>query len=213
MITKGERRMTFLKDNVSINENEMFIINILQPHAIDSLCHDYIVVTVKGLSDCPFFCNRIISEQCNQLFFKLIYAIQGKCEGELIFYWDSLYEYLCQNQTVERPYAKTDKIVEKTLDFIVRNHHNPVSVNDIAQHACMSVFHFCRVFKSLTGMSPHQYLMQYRISCSHEHLQNKMPVFDTAIESGFYDSSHFVRTFFNYMALTPKAYQLSIFEK
>jgi AraC-like DNA-binding protein len=60
------------------------------------------------------------------------------------------------------------------------------------------------------GISPHKYLMQYRLSMSHKSLQGNISVFDAAVNSGFYDSSHFIRTFYNNMAISPQSYRQSI---
>jgi AraC-like DNA-binding protein len=214
MVTKNERKILFTKNEILIRENEMFVINILQPHSMErQLPHDYAVISVTGLSECPVFRNHIHSSQCNQWFMKLLFAIKNGCNTDLSYCWDNLYNCLCYHQTTEKTFEDRYRIIEKAFDFIVENHINPITVNDIANHVGMSVFHFCRVFKSILGISVHRYLIQYRLSMSHKYLQNKMSVFDAAVDSGFYDSSHFVKTFYSYMALSPKAYQRAILGK
>jgi AraC family transcriptional regulator len=103
--------------------------------------------------------------------------------------------------------------LKNVLDYIKINYQNPISIEDIAQHAYLSTYHFSRLFKQLTGLSPHNYLKQYRLSQSYRHLQGNTSVFDTAIKTGFYDSSHFIKTFYSYMAVSPKAYQDSVIRK
>jgi AraC-like DNA-binding protein len=211
LITKGMRRILFPDREICVQENELFIINPLQPHAIQQpYPHDYAVVTVKGLADCPVFHQHIQSLPCNRLFVKLLNAIQSSDITEVSAHWDKLFVYLCRYQHRKPHTTETHAIIKKSMSYIAANYQNPITVSDIAENNCMSVFHYCRMFKSLTGISPHKYLTQYRLSMSHKSLQANHSIFDAAIDSGFYDSSHFVRNFFNYMAISPKLYRQSI---
>ena len=214
LITRGMRWIVFPENEICVHEGDLFVINPLQPHAIQQQCpHDYVVITVKGLPDCPVFNRHIHSFQCKQLFINLSDAIQNHKTEELSTLWDKLFDYLCRYQCKKtNSTGRTNTIIEKTMTYIAANYQNPITVNDIAKYNCMSVFHYCRMFKSLMGISPHKYLTQYRLSISRNYLQEKSLIFDTAIDTGFYDSSHFVRNFYNYMAISPKSYQQSIIQ-
>jgi AraC-like DNA-binding protein len=210
LVTGGVRRITFPDSDVCVQAGELFVVNPLQSHAIrQPYPHDYVAITVKGLFGCPFVFNRHIrSVECKRLFVNLSDAIQN--QEDAFAHWDSLFDYLCRYQRDETRPAGTDAIMERTAAYIAANYQNPVTVSDLAEHNRMSVFHYCRMFKSLTGISPHRYLMQYRLSVSRHCLQEKEMVFDTAINAGFYDSSHFIRNFYSNMAVSPKSYRQSI---
>jgi AraC-like DNA-binding protein len=211
LITGGERRILFPENEVCVQEGELFVINPLQPHAIRQPCpHDYAVINVKGLSDCPVFNRHIHSSQCKRLFINLLNAIQNHEINELSVHWDTLFDYLCRYQSRKMYLTKTNTIIEKTMAYIASNYQNPITVSDMAKYNAMSDFHYCRKFKSLTGISPHKYLMQYRLSMARKYLQDKELIFDAAIDAGFYDSSHFIRNFNTYMAVSPKSYRQSI---
>ena len=211
-ITSGMRWIVFPENEVCIQAGELFVINPLQPHAIQQQCpHDYVVITVKGLSDCPVFNQHIHSCQCKQLFVNLLGAIQNHKPEELSAHWDKLFDYLCRYQRkTTNSTGGTSTIIKSTMTYIAANYQNPITVSDIAKYNCMSVFHYCRMFKSLMGISPHKYLTQYRLSMSRNSLQEKSLIFDVAINAGFYDSSHFIRSFYDYMATSPKSYRQSI---
>ena len=210
LITKGVRRISFSDHEVCVQENELFVINPLQPHAIQpSHLHDYAVIVVKGLSDCPVFDQHIKSLQCKHLFVNLLNATQNGDIKEVTTHWEKLFAYLCRYRR-KKQYATTHVVIKKSMAYIAANYQNPITVSDIASNNCMSVFHFCRMFKSLMGISPHKYLILYRLSMSHPSLQANHSIFDSAIDSGFYDSSHFVRNFYNQMAVSPKSYRQSI---
>ena len=214
LITKGMRRVLFPENEICVQENELFLINTLQPHAIQQPDpHDYAVIIVKGLPDCPVFNTHIQSHQCRQLFCDLLDAIQNAGTEELSVLWDKLLLYLFKYQRKSPCTKATNAIIEKTMTYIAANYQNPITVGDIAKNNCMSVFHYCRIFKSLMGISPHKYLVQYRLSMSKKYLQGNELVFDAAVHSGFYDSSHYIRTFFDHMAVLPNAYRESVVKK
>ena len=204
----------FSENEICIQENELFVVNPLQPHAIQqSNPHDYAVIIVKGLADCPVFNSRIQSPLCKQLFIKLLKKIQQGEIKSLSPHWNKLFTYLCRYQRCKPYTTATNAMIEKTMAYVAANYQNPITVSDLAKNNCMSDFHFCRMFKSLMGISPHKYLIQYRLSMSNKYLQGNQPIFDAAIHSGFYDSSHFIRTFYDQMAVSPNAYRESVLKK
>lgn len=209
VVTKGWRKIIWTDSSDTVTENEMFIININQPHAIAPYPHDYIAITIKGLCRDVVFENVITPDNID-LFYRLFYAVRKGDLGSLSQNWDILYRYLYDYHKTPKTFNSDELFLKKALEYIRLNHQNQISVEEIAEHACLSTFHFSRLFRKLTGLSPHNYLKQYRLSQSYKRLQNNTSVFDTAIETGFYDSSHFIKTFHSYMAVSPKEYQDSV---
>lgn len=213
LITNGQRNMIFGGKSEIINRNEIFVINKNQPHAINQTePHDYIAITINGDFENIVFENIIQSEICTDKFLQLFCALRDNTD-EINKKWNELYQYLINTHKKSESLPLNKNFICKALTYIHQNYHNPLSVDDIAAHVYMSTYHFCRLFKQLTGLSPHNYLRQYRLSQSCKHLQNNMPVFDTAIETGFYDSSHFIKTFHSYMAVSPQKYRKSVIKQ
>lgn len=211
LVTKGKRNILWSDKLTIINQNELFVINKNQPHAINQTeSHDYIAITIKGNLEYVIFENVIQSRLCMDLFIQLFHALKEGYINELPEKWNNLYGYLVNTHKLSDSLSFNEDFLGKSLKYIQENYQHQISVNNIAAYACMSTYHFCRLFKQLTGLSPHNYLKQYRLSKSYKHLQNNTPVFDTAIETGFYDSSHFIKTFHSYMAVSPKEYQKSV---
>lgn len=68
--------------------------------------------------------------------------------------------------------------------------------------------HLCRFFKSMTRMSPVEYINFYRISMSMELLrQTDMEISEISMRTGFNNISYYNRTFRKYMHMTPSQYR------
>jgi hypothetical protein len=133
LITKGMRWIAFPEYEICIHENELFVINPLQPHAmLRRYPHDYSVITVKGLTDCPIFHPHIQSSKCKLLFINLFNAIQHSDSKGLSACWDELFAYLCRYHRKETVKTETHVILKYTMDYISANYQNPITVSDIA---------------------------------------------------------------------------------
>ncbi len=53
--------------------------------------------------------------------------------------------------------------IEKAKEYLAKNLSQDISLEDIAGHCYVSPFHFSRIFKTFTGYSPYQYLLQLRM--------------------------------------------------
>ena len=100
----------------------------------------------------------------------------------------------------------------RTVHFI-EDHasQRDLSVDRLAGIACMSPFHFCRVFRKHTNKSPMQFVDHVRIEKAKEFLTTRsgsMPVSQIAHTAGFYDSSNFNKHFKKATGLTPSAFKL-----
>ncbi len=85
---------------------------------------------------------------------------------------------------------------EKAKDYLFRHFDRNLSLQELADHCCVSLFHFGRIFKALLNKSPHQYLIELRLQ--HAHLQLKstdMPVTEIAFQCGFNSLEHFVTSY------------------
>ena len=75
----------------------------------------------------------------------------------------------------------------------------------------MSSWHFIRSFKTITGISPHQYVLQQRIKKAQYLLQqNQISISEIAATVGFCDQSHFTKYFKRIVGITPRQYRDNI---
>lgn len=81
-----------------------------------------------------------------------------------------------------------------------------IDLDNISDEAYFSKFHFIRLFKSIYGKTPHQYLKTVRIEKAQEHLQRNISVKETCYLVGFDSVSSFSGLFTRIVGKTPSDY-------
>ncbi len=79
----------------------------------------------------------------------------------------------------------------------------PLSLSQLAAEACMSLYHFARVFRELEGRPAHAYLRDRRLAEAEARLRAGASVTETCYAVGFGSLSHFVTTFRRHRGLRP----------
>ncbi len=85
-----------------------------------------------------------------------------------------------------------------------------LSLQDLATEAGLSRFQTLRAFQTLTGLTPHAYLMQRRMNLARRRISEGMSLADVAAEAGYADQSHMTREFRRRYGLTPAAYRQAV---
>ena len=85
---------------------------------------------------------------------------------------------------------------KRVLSYVADHYGQSILVEDLARESALSASHFAQLFKKTIGMSPMQFVMQYRIEQAKKRLANPTtPLIDIAISCGFSDQAHFSRLF------------------
>ena len=85
-----------------------------------------------------------------------------------------------------------------------------LTLESLAAAACMSRFHFARLFRLATGESPMAYIARARIERAQALLTSgEHRTAEIAAALGFCDQSHFTRVFRRLTGVTPRAYARS----
>jgi AraC-like DNA-binding protein len=104
-----------------------------------------------------------------------------------------------------------DPRIRRALDWLHTNLADDLSIDDLAAQACLSRFHFTRLFTSELGRSPYRYLLERRLDLARSLLaQTAMPVAEVARRSGFKSAAHFARMFARETGATPGQYRQRI---
>jgi AraC-like DNA-binding protein len=101
--------------------------------------------------------------------------------------------------------ARDRRRAVETALWIDAHSHQDVDLDTAAAQAGVSPFHFLRLFSSVLGVTPHQYLVRSRLRHAARLLSddNERPVTDIAYDVGFGDLSNFVRTFHRAAGVSP----------
>jgi len=98
--------------------------------------------------------------------------------------------------------------LNQVLDYIDARLAEDIKLSDLAELLGMSPFHFGRMFKQSTGISPHQYVIQQRIEQAKRLLKNSdQAIIDIALECGFNSHSHLSKQFRQVTGLTPREFR------
>lgn len=80
----------------------------------------------------------------------------------------------------------------------------PLAIETVATEACLSEYHFFRLFKQVFGQTPHQYLHQKRLNHAAQLLgREQASVTEAAIASGFADIHSFSKAFKKHFGVSP----------
>jgi AraC family transcriptional regulator len=92
--------------------------------------------------------------------------------------------------------------------FVEDNLEEPLSLDQLAQHAGMSRYYFLRCFKAATGISPLQYVIAKRVERARDMLSNgSESIAEIAYASGFSSQSHLNWAFKRHFGVTPGAFK------
>lgn len=95
------------------------------------------------------------------------------------------------------------RAVEAAL-WIDAHSHQAIGLEDAADQAGISPFHFLRQFSHTLGVTPHQYLVRSRLRHAARRLaEDDSAITDIAYDVGFGDLSNFVRTFHRAAGASP----------
>lgn len=97
----------------------------------------------------------------------------------------------------------------RVLDLLEDRFGDEIGVEEMANEAGLSSSHFSRMFKTVIGDTPYQFLTWYRAERAAEMLTDPArPVIDVALACGFSDQPHLTRVFKQIHGETPRRWRL-----
>lgn len=98
--------------------------------------------------------------------------------------------------------------LKTVLKYIRENFDKDITLEDMAAVAGFSNKYFCKFFKDMTGTTPVNYLLTYRIErAARRLLGTDLSVTQIAYDCGFNDLSYFIKTFKAFKKVSPKDYR------
>jgi transcriptional regulator GlxA family with amidase domain len=113
------------------------------------------------------------------------------------------------------PYRKgglSSRRLKRALELLESDlGETPPSLTELARHLELHPASFCRAFKQSTGLSPHQYLLSYRVDCAKEMMRDEnRSLTEIALDCGFGSSAQFSVVFRRIVGMSPREYRRSL---
>lgn len=135
---------------------------------------------------------------------KKIFPNELVIRGNVTKMFGFFFEEFSSNEPYKEKKTLKFKNIERVLDLIHNHYSEKITVDLAAEISGYGKSNFCKIFKTTTGISFHQYLNRYRVERSKFFLKHSdMPVFEIAEAVGFNDSKTFCRVFKDITKITP----------
>lgn len=103
------------------------------------------------------------------------------------------------------------KRINLAIDYLSTHIAEPVTLDTLAGISGFSSFHFHRIFTTLVGETPADYVLRIRLELAANYLiKTGRSVTQIALESGFSNSAVFARAFRKHYGITPSQYRSGI---
>lgn len=110
---------------------------------------------------------------------------------------------IIQNSNVEI----FDERIENIVNYITENFQRKISLNELAEISHLSREYMISLFKKKLGVSPHQYILNYRISYACNLFQRGYTVSQVYRECGFSELTNFSVRFKQVVGMSPLEYK------
>ncbi|WP_299772756.1 AraC family transcriptional regulator [uncultured Pseudoteredinibacter sp.] len=120
----------------------------------------------------------------------------------------SFYEAELERTYHELPFRQEQFVqLRQSKVFMEKHYRSKLVIDDLADKAAMSRFHFIRVFKSMYGISPMTYLRDLRVTKAKHLLQKGFSVTDVCLNVGYESLPSFSSAFKKCAGYTPREYR------
>ncbi len=96
--------------------------------------------------------------------------------------------------------------IENVIQYISDNYGEPLTANLLADRFYVSSAKLNADFKGMTSVTLHKYIVTVRLINAKRMLISGKSVLETSVECGFFNESHFIRTFKERTGMTPSKY-------
>lgn len=107
------------------------------------------------------------------------------------------------------PVSDIDRAAPAVLQvksYLDHHYKERITLDTLQEISGISKFHLIRLFNATFHLTPHAYQNLLRINYAKRELLSGRQIADVAFEAGFYDQSHFTRTFSGCVGTTPLQY-------
>lgn len=218
-VESGTRIMFRGRDRIAVPAGQLFLIHPGESHRCESAApdgHGYtvvsmppdLVVRVAGSLDAPpaFVAEAITDETLSAAFSAFLEAAADADDGlhREVAFEEMVGRLILGHAAIEAwsspsPRAAVRR-VKRYVDLALDDH---LTLDRLSSVACLSPFHFQRVFHREVGISIHAYVLQRRVWRATELIAAGERLAEVAAACGFTDQSHLTRIFRRMVGVTP----------
>jgi len=150
-------------------------------------------------------CFRQIHDACK---------MNGSSDTRLLSHLYGLMSILIETTQTGRPEPRSanaqDLYVKKAIEFVHINYSQTVTIAEMADWIGLERKYLSKLFKSSTGLSPQEYLIQYRLNKACELMKNaSLSIGEIAGSVGYKDQLLFSKMFRKLKGVSPTEYRSS----
>lgn len=224
LIQSGKRIMKCDNKTYTVTPDDIILLNPNQVHSceqIENFPLDYFSLNISrdameksffDITPSPasirFNTNIInsaeLSLMLNQLYQLTLHEGDPLAKEELYFLLLGQLFVECSTLVIEK---KQNYRFQETVDYINKNHHKSITLQELAKTTSLSKYYFIKVFVKEFGLSPFSYIQTIRINKAKDFIKQGMPLNEISYSTGFFDQSHFTDFFKRFTGFTPSQYK------
>ncbi|MEQ8713356.1 MAG: AraC family transcriptional regulator [Cyclobacteriaceae bacterium] len=104
----------------------------------------------------------------------------------------------------------TKPYVARSIEYLHAHYDQDITLQELSAAACVSPHHLIRQFHKQLGLTPFQYLRNYRVDQARKQLIDNSNLASISASVGFYDESHFIRNFYQILGVSPSSYRKAL---
>jgi AraC-like DNA-binding protein len=168
-----------------------------------------------GLSGAPHFSARFVDAACASVLHlsttRISQATERLEQQEIA---ENLLAFVLGRYADRGKAEVSDPIAHRSVrrmrDLLHDAYDHPLALDELADCARLNKFSALRAFRRSVGVTPHEYQRRLRVGHAYKLLRSDRSIAEVAQTLGFYDQSHFTRTFREVALLTPHAYRAAM---
>ena len=161
----------------------------------------------------PHFPNIVVNDSSLRTHYCHLFQALSKSPSQLtqqsllLQFLSQLFSRHAQLRAQQSSVKSESKAVSLVRDYLEAHCTEDISVDDLAELTGLNPHYLIRCFRQQVGIPPHRYKQHWQLLAAKQALHSERPLAEIAVESGFYDQSHFSRAFKQTFALPPGAYR------
>ena len=202
---KGSVTATLENKSMKLKENDFFVVPPFMPHAVCLTDTSTLVSLCMDKS----FVEEYSSQKGTEILEMLLLSpkIQKritKLQTELLL---QAVSYVYELHDTHKEEMENDMLI--LCDRLTNHFSDSLPLDNLAKDLYLSKYYLIRKCKRILGLTPHKFHLQNRIRKAQTLLFTNKSVTEASVDTGFYDHSHFDRSFKNIVGISPTEYLAS----